>query len=301
MMTSRPAGRLVIAGIGEVLWDVLQDSEELGGAPINFAYHAGALGAEAYAISCVGDDRRGTAALHELAKRSVSTEYITVLPGATTGYVLAEVDSRGIATYTFPDDVAWDRLVIADATAELGKRLNAICFGSLAQRSPISRQAIMNYLGKVGPATLKVFDLNIRQHFYNREIIEMSLDIADVLKLNDDEIVVLGGMFGLTGNQDTQMRQLVERFSLRLGVLTRGGNGSLLVSPGSVSDHPGYPANIVDTIGAGDSFTAATVLGFLKGLSLAQINDQANRIAAYVCSCQGAMPSLPEEMVMRSC
>jgi len=298
-MKNELSERLVIAGIGEVLWDVLKESEELGGAPVNFAYHAGALGAEAYAISCVGDDRRGMAALEELTKRSVSTDYITVLAGATTGYVLAEVDAHGVASYTFPDDVAWDRLVIADTTAQLGKRLSAVCFGSLAQRSPISRKAIVDYLAKLGPTTLKVFDLNIRQNFYSREIIETSLEMADMLKLNDDEIVLLGRMFGLDGDQKNQMRQLVERFSLRLGVLTRGGNGSLLVSPESVSDHAGYPAKIVDTIGAGDSFTAATVLGFLQGHALDQINDHANRVAAYVCSCQGAMPALPDEMSLR--
>lgn len=300
-MKNEISERLVIAGIGEVLWDVLQDSEELGGAPINFAYHAGALGAEAYAISCVGDDGRGIAALKELTKRSVSTDYITVLAGATTGYVLAKVDSQGVASYTFPDDVAWDRLVIADTNGTLGQRLSAVCFGSLAQRSPISRKAIVDYLAKLGPNTLKVFDLNIRQNFYSREIIETSLEMADVLKLNDDEIVLLGRMFGLGGDEKKQMSQLVERFSLRLGVLTRGGKGSLLMSPENISDHAGYPAKIVDTIGAGDSFTAATVLGLLKGHSLDQINDHANRVAAYVCSCQGAMPPLPEDMLIRSC
>lgn len=300
-MKNEISERLVIAGIGEVLWDVLEESEELGGAPINFAYHAGALGAEAYAISCVGDDGRGTAALEELTKRSVSTDYITVLAGATTGYVLAKVDSQGVASYTFPDDVAWDRLVIADTNGELGQRLSAVCFGSLAQRSPISRKAIVDYLVKLGPNTLKVFDLNIRQNFYSREIIETSLEMADVLKLNDDEIVLLGRMFGLGGDEKKQMSQLVERFSLRLGVLTRGGKGSLLMSPEKISDHAGYPANIVDTIGAGDSFTAATVLGLLKDHSLDQINDHANRVAAYVCSCQGAMPPMPEDMLIRSC
>lgn len=300
-MKNELSDKLVIAGIGEVLWDVLEESEELGGAPINFAYHAGALGAEAYAISCVGDDRRGAAALKELENRSVSTEYITVLAGAKTGYVLAQVDAQGVASYTFPDDVAWDRLVIADEKGKLTSRLSAVCFGSLAQRSEISRKAIQNYLVGLNPDTLKVFDLNIRQKFYSRDIIETSLEMADVLKLNDDEIELLSGIFGLVGDQKTQMRQLMEQFSLHLVVLTRGNNGSLLMSPEGISDHAGYSARIVDTIGAGDSFTAATVLGLLKGYTLDQINDQANRIAAYVCSCKGAMPVLPEELVMRLC
>jgi fructokinase len=293
-MRVEQAARPVIAGIGEVLWDVLEDSEELGGAPINFAYHAGVLGAEAYAISCVGDDGRGAAALKALAERSVSTECITVLPGATTGYVFAQVDAQGVASYTFPDDVAWDRLVIGDAAEKLAQRLDAACFGSLAQRSPVSRKAILDYLTRLGPTTLKVFDLNIRHNFYGREILETSLEMADVVKLNDEEIALLGRMFGLAGDQEARLGRLVERFSLRLGVLTRGGRGSLLISPDGVSDHPGYPTKSVDTIGAGDSFTAATVLGFLQGYSLDRINEHANRVAAYVCSCQGAMPRLPQ-------
>lgn len=297
-MSDNRLGKPIIAGIGEVLWDVLEQSEELGGAPINFAYHAGALGAEAYAISCVGDDQRGRAALEELRKREVSTEHITELPGATTGYVLARVDEQGVASYEFPDDVAWDRLQIAATTRSLANSLNAICFGSLAQRSEVSQKAIQGFLEGLRGDSLKVFDLNIRQDFYTEEVIRASLQLADVLKLNDDEIVLLAEMFDLNGDQENQMRLLVERFSLRLGVLTRGGKGSLLVSPDEVSSHGGYKAKVVDTIGAGDSFTAVTVLGLLKGYGLDHINEHANRVAAYVCSCQGAMPPLPDDLIV---
>jgi fructokinase len=297
-MESNEIRKPVIAGIGEVLWDVLDQSEELGGAPVNFAYHAGALGAEAYAISSVGDDQRGRAALLELQKREVRTEYITELPGAVTGYVLAKVDSAGVATYEFPDDVAWDKLQITEQTMALAKKLNAVCFGSLGQRSRVSRKAIHGFLGGLPKESLKIFDLNIRQNFYTEEIIRTSLQLADVLKLNDDEIVLLSEMFNVYGDERNQMRQLVDHFSLRLGVLTRGDKGSLLVSTGEVSDHEGYPSKVIDTIGAGDSFTAATVIGLLKGYSLDDINEHANRVAAYVCSCQGAMPPLPDHLLI---
>lgn len=285
----------IIAGIGEILWDVLESSEELGGAPVNFAFHAGALGAEAYAISTVGDDDRGKAALEKLRQRKVSIEHITVMPGATTGYVLAQVDSEGVAAYTFPDNVAWDRIQIHDKTRNLAGRLDAICFGSLAQRSDISRLAITDYLKNVQQTTLKVLDLNLRQQFYTSEIIRDSLNLADVLKLNDDEILHIAEMEHLKGNDESKLKMLVERYSLQLAALTRGGQGSLLVSAAQVSNHPGYQAEVVDTIGAGDSFTAATILGLLKGYSLDEINDHANRVAAFVCSQKGAMPALPDD------
>ncbi|MFV0437688.1 MAG: carbohydrate kinase family protein [Desulfopila sp.] len=287
------ATRPVIAGIGEILWDVLGQDEELGGAPINFAYHAGALGAESYAISCVGDDERGRNALAELRKRRMSTGCVCELPGAITGYVLATIDGAGSASYTFPDNVAWDRLTINERSWQLAPRLDAICFGSLAQRSAVSRNAIHHYLCQLEEGVLKVFDINLRQQFYTEEIIRDSLALADVVKLNDEEMVLLGAMLGLAGGEEEMLGRLVENYGLRLAVLTRGGKGSLLVSADQYANHRGYPAEIIDTIGAGDSFTATTVLGLLNGYSLARINEHANRVAAHVCSCQGAMPSLP--------
>lgn len=294
-MRENDSGRFNIAGIGEVLWDVLEDSEELGGAPINFAYHAGALGANGFAISSVGDDRRGERALDELRTRNVSTAHISVLPGATTGYVLARIDAEGVASYQFPDDVAWDRIEFSADTSLLAAKLDCICFGSLAQRSEHSRRMIMQYLRTVKPDCLKVFDLNLRQDFYSEEIIRASLEVADVLKLNDDEIGCLAEMEKLAGGPNEQLRQLVRMYGLQLAVLTRGGAGSLLVTIDQMSDHPGYQADVVDTIGAGDSFTAATALGLLSGHELARINEHANRVAAFVCSQRGAMPRLPAE------
>ena len=288
--------KFIIAGIGELLWDVIEDSEELGGAPINFSYHANGLGAKGYAISTVGDDKRGKAALAVLEQRNMSTEYITVLENAVTGYVLARVDDKGIASYEFPDDVAWDQLTLTETAMSLAKEVDAVCFGSLGQRSPKARQAIISFLQATRPDTLKIFDLNLRQHFYNAEIIQKSLELADILKLNDEELEVLGDMNNMKGDESSLLKQLVKKYKLQLTVLTRGGKGSLLVSPTEISGHPGYPTNIVDTIGAGDSFTAATALGLLKGYSLATISDHANRVAAFVCSQKGAMPVLPADL-----
>lgn len=293
-MENETTKKPVIAGIGELLWDVFNTSEKLGGAPVNFAYHAGALGAESYPISTIGDDDRGKAALVELQNHGVSTDHITVLRGALTGYVRAQVDSQGVASYTFPDNVAWDRIYLKEKTMLLAEKLDAICFGTLVQRSESSREVVENYLKILGKKTLKVCDLNLRQQFYSKEIIHSSLEYADVLKLNDEEIIRVAELEHLTGDEEAQLRLLVERYGLQLAVLTRGAHGSLLVSPSAVSNHPGYDADIVDTVGAGDSFTATTILGLLQGYSLDTINDHANRVAAFVCSQQGAMPYLPE-------
>ena len=287
---------LVIAGIGEVLWDVVADIETLGGAPINFAYHAAQLGATALAISSVGDDERGKRAVSTLAKRGLATAHLTIIEGAETGYVQASVDPDGVASYVFPDEVAWDRIRIDSRTMSLVPQLDAVCFGSLAQRSVQSRSAIQRFLDSLQSTVLKVFDLNIRQSYYSTEVIRGSLEQANVLKLNDEEIIMLARQEDLQGSVEAKLRLLVERYRLSLAVLTRGGHGSLLVSPTAISDHPGYQTKVVDTIGAGDSFTAVTAVGVLRGYSLDVINERANRVAAHVCSRRGAMVPLPEEL-----
>ena len=288
--------KLVIAGIGEVLWDVVGNSETLGGAPVNFAYHARQLGCEACAISSIGYDRRGDRALQILAENGVNVSHITRVEGAPTGYVQARVDSDGVADYKFPDYVAWDQIRIDPLTEELATTIDAICFGSLAQRSELSRTTIVRYLQQLNSDVLKIFDLNLRQNFYSSQIIRSSLRSANILKLNDAEIDLVAGLEGLEGVLDQQMRQLAERYDLSLVILTRGKQGSLLVSLDEVSEHPGCQVDIVDTIGAGDSFTAVIAVGMLKGYSLDKINEHANLVAAYVCGRQGAMVTLPESL-----
>ena len=284
-----------LIGLGELLWDILPEGEQLGGAPANFGYHAAALGAEGFTVSTVGRDDRGARALRELAGKGLVTDGIAVSDRWPTGYVEAKLDGQGIASYHFPDNVAWDHLIINDAAQAAAARAAAVCFGSLCQRSADSRRAIERFLGQMPASALKIFDVNLRQHFYSEEILRFSLDQADVVKLNDDELPVVAGLFRLSGGQEEQMLQLRQMFGLRLVILTRGGKGSLLVAAAGVSDHPGVPTELVDTIGAGDSFTATVAVGLLLGLPLAEINGLANRLAAFVCSRTGAMPAIPAE------
>lgn len=295
-MNSTEKSRYMVTGIGEVLWDIVGGHETLGGAPVNFAYHAGQLGAQSWPVSAVGVDKRGRRAIASLQSHGIATDHIIEVEGVMTGYVMAAVDGDGVASYTFPDNVAWDHLQIAPKTLELAARLDAVCYGSLAQRSARSREAIHRFLGALPPTALKIFDLNIRQDFYSKNIIHDSLITADILKLNDDELTLMAGLEDLSGAEEEQMRQLMERFDLSLVALTRGAGGSFLMSPDQVSEHPGFTTEVVDTIGAGDSFTAVTAIGVLNGYSLQRINEQAGRVAAYVCSKKGAMVDLPDSL-----
>lgn len=286
-----------IAGIGELLWDVLPDGEVIGGAPVNFAYHVSALGAKGIPITTIGGDARGQKALAELQKRGVDIAAIAISDEYPTGYVSVVLDKEGKASYLFPDELAWDHLLINDYAARLNTRLDAICFGSLAQRSERSRQVIYEYLNSLRPETVKVFDINLRQDFYSGQVIENSLAQADILKLSEEELPVLADLLALQESSDTWLQVLIKRYDLAMAILSRGDKGSLLLTPDNYSEHPGIVTQVEDTIGAGDSFTAATIIGYLRGLPLDEINEQANRVAAYVCSQQGGMPHLPEFLI----
>jgi fructokinase len=286
--------KFTIAGIGELLWDVLPEAEVIGGAPVNFAYHVTALGAKGIPVSTIGNDARGRKALEELLKRGVDTSAISMTEDFATGYVTASLDNEGKASYDFPDEVAWDHLQINGYAENLQKSLDAVCFGSLAQRSEHSRRAIYGFLDTLDKETVKIFDINLRQDFYSEKVIRNSLKRTDILKLNEEELPVLAALTGLNGPSDKWLRVLVEKYHLQMAILSRGGSGSLLLTPASSSDHPGVATHIKDTIGAGDSFTAAATIGFLQGLPLHEINESANRIAAYVCSQRGGMPPMPE-------
>lgn len=286
--------KLIIAGIGELLWDVLPEAEVIGGAPVNFAYHVTALGEKGLPISTIGRDTRGERALAELQKRGVDTSAISISDEYPTGYVIAEVDKEGKASYNFPDEVAWDYLVLNEYAANLRMNLDAVCFGSLAQRSEHSRRVIYNFLDALRPETVKVFDINFRQDFYSRQVIESSLQRTDILKLNEEELPVLARLLDLQEPGDRCLPLLIKKYHLKMTILSMGDSGSLLLTPDSSSKHSGIVTHVQDTIGAGDSFTAAATIGYLQGLSLDDINEQANRVAAYVCSQQGGMPPLPD-------
>ncbi len=285
-----------ILSLGEVLWDLMPSGPVLGGAPANFAIHARALGADASLVSRIGDDALGHDILNRFQANGFPTGLIAVDPTAKTGVVEVRLGGDGQPVYVIHEDTAWDRLA-ADASAmEAAAGASAVCFGSLAQRSKASREAIRALVQATPKDALRVFDINLRQDYYSPEVLESSLELANVLKLNDTELPILAGQFSLTGDTRAQLAQMAERFKLYAVVYTRGGSGSLLLVEGVFDEHAGIATTVSDTVGAGDSFTAATVMGLLAGWPLHEINQTANEVASFVCSQSGATPTLPEAL-----
>lgn len=290
--------QLVIAGIGEVLWDVYPDAARFGGAPANFASHAAALGAEAWMASAVGIDELGRSAQDTLERAGVQCGTIARDRDHETGQVLVTLDSSGQASYRFATDSAWDHLEWSVPLESLALRCDAVCFGTLGQRSTTSRATIQRFVRTAPPAALRMFDVNLRQHFFDQATIQSSLEIASAVKLNEDELPIVARLCGIGGSTPRQMlRELVERYGFRLAALTCGADGALLIAGNEESTCPAVPAKIVDTVGAGDAFTATLVPDFLRGLPLAEINRHANAVASFVCSQAGAVMSLPDYLV----
>jgi fructokinase len=287
--------RCKVVAVGEVLWDLLPSGKQLGGAPANFACHARVLGADARLVTRVGHDPLGREALERLRLLGLPTDTVGEDAEAPTGTVDVEVGSDGQPHFTIRQDVAWDRLTADAAALAAVAEADAVCFGSLAQREPRSRQAIRSLVGAAPSSAWRVFDVNLRPPFVVPEVLEASLGLANALKLNDQELPVLAGMLGLPGDARGGMAELARRYGLALVALTRGAAGSLLLAGGQWSDHPGVPAEVCDTVGAGDAFTAAVVVGLLARWPLDRINQAANEVAAFVCTRPGATPALPEE------
>jgi len=285
-----------IVGIGEILWDLLPSGKQLGGAPANFTCHAWALGAEARLVSRVGEDALGREIIERWGVRGILTDTIAVDKERLTGTVSVELDANGQPKYTIHERVAWDRIEADDAALDAVGRADAVCFGTLAQRTKSSRAAIAVLLAATRPDALRIFDVNLRPPFVARDVIVESMKPANVLKLNEHELPVLADIFSLSGSSAEQIAALAGRFGLRLVALTRGGEGSLLFGDGVLSDHPGLKATVLDTVGAGDAFTAALTLGLLHRWDLERINQHANEVAAFVCSQSGATPKLPEAL-----
>ena len=288
-----------IVGIGEVLWDLLPAGPQLGGAPANFAYHAHALGGHASVVTRIGDDNYGRDILHRFEEQGIADGAVQIDDVAPTGTVTVALSDKGIPNYIIHENVAWDRLIVTPAAIKAVRAADAICFGSLAQRSEISRATIQRLVAAVPAESLRVFDINLRQKYFSREVIEQSLRLANVLKLNDGELPVLASMFNLTGSTRQQIEWLAQKFGLQLVALTRGPAGSLLFKGGQWSDCPSEPIKVVDTIGAGDSFTAALVLGLLQKMELDEINSLADEVARHVCSSVGATVPLPKAICDR--
>jgi fructokinase len=286
----------VIIGVGEVVWDLLDGGPQLGGAPANFAFHARALGARAYVVSRVGDDSLGHDVMRRFREKSVSAELMQVDVARPTGTVAVTLQEDGVPHFNIREDVAWDWLEETATARQMIGRADAVCFGSLAQRCAAARAAIQQLMAVASPDTLRIFDINLRQPYYSREIIEQSLKLANVLKLNDKELPVLGDLFQIDGPARTQIEQLAARFSLRLVVLTRGAHGSLIFHHGRWSEQLPQAVQVVDTVGAGDAFTAALTMGLLNRMDLDEVHAGAAAVARYVCSRAGATPPLPEAL-----
>lgn len=288
---------MTVVGIGELLWDMLPSGKKIGGAPANFAYHVSQFGIPATVVSAVGCDELGDELMQELSQKPMGVFVDKV--NHPTGTVAVELAGKGMPTYDIKQDVAWDNIPFTPELEALAKRSQAVCFGSLAQRSDVSRSTIQKFISAMPdePGRLKIFDINLRQGYHTPQIIEKSLEVCNVLKINDEELEILGRMFDLPecGTKET-CRTLLERYNLDILVLTCGANGSWLFTPDAVSFKPTPKVEVADTVGAGDSFTAAFTAAILGGKTIDEAHELAVKLSAFVCTQHGAMPLHPESL-----
>lgn len=287
----------MVVGMGEALWDVLPEGKKIGGAPANFAYHVSQFGLPGYVVSAVGDDALGKEIVENFTSKGLN-QLIAEVP-YPTGTVQVEIDQAGIPQYDIKENVAWDNIPYTDSLEALAKRTKALCFGSLAQRNVVSRETINRFLDAMPQSddSLVVFDVNLRQGFYNKEILCNSMSRCNILKINDEELVTVSRMFGYPGiDLQDKCWILLGKYNLKMLILTCGINGSYVFTPGNVSFQPTPKVEVADTVGAGDSFTAAFISSILKGRSVQEAHSRAVRTSAYVCTKKGAMPILPAEL-----
>jgi fructokinase len=296
----------LILGIGELLWDMLPEGPQLGGAPANFAVMAGRLGNHAAVLSRIGRDALGREAVELLDPLPADTSFLEVDPEHETGQVTVEFEG-GQPHYRIHEPAAWDFMELTDDWVQLAERADAICFGSLAQRAKESRQTIQTLAAQTSAKCARIFDVNLRAPFFSGEVIQESLELATVVKMNDAEVPQVLALLGLATDEDSTTEwlrhgadKLLDEFpALEMVAVTRGAHGSLLVGRDEWSEHPGYPVNVADTIGAGDAFTAAMTHYLLHGANLATLNEAGNRWGGWVASQSGAMPVLPDTARMR--
>ncbi len=286
-------GKYTVVGVGELLWDLLPSGKQLGGAPANFAYITKLLGDAGIPASRIGNDALGDEAIERLHQLGLDSSFVGRDAAYPTGTVKVEIDERGQPCFEILQPVAWDFLEWAREWKGLAAEADAVCFGSLAQRSPQSRETILSFVRATRPESLRVFDVNLRQNFYSRHVLAESMKLATIVKLNHEELPKIMRLFELEnrGEQDSAQR-LRSLHDLELICVTRGNHGSLLVSADDSSEHPGFRVKVADTVGAGDAFTAALVHGYLRKTPLSKINETANRVGAWVASESGATPAL---------
>lgn len=286
--------------MGEALWDMLPEGKKLGGAPANFAYHVSQFGLESCVVSAVGDDPLGQEILDSFKAKGLKGRIATV--PYPTGTVQVELDSDGVPCYEIKEGVAWDNIPYTDELEKLASETRAVCFGSLAQRSIVSRETINRFLDAMpkDDDVLKIFDINLRQNFYTKETICNSLEKCNVLKINDEELVTVSRLFGYPGiDLKDKCWILLAKYGLKMLILTCGVNGSYVFVPGNVSFVETPKVEVVDTVGAGDSFTGAFVSAILSGLPVCEAHRLAVEVSGYVCTQAGAMPVLPESLLSR--
>jgi fructokinase len=282
--------RFKVVGLGEVLWDVLPTGKKLGGAPANFAYISSQIGNHGIVASRVGVDKNGREIMRSLEKIGVGVSHIQTDAEHSTGTVSVSL-ANGQPSYEIKENAAWDFLKLTEDWRDLAKTCDAVCFGTLAQRNAVSRHTIQEFIKLVKTDCLRIFDVNLRQNYFSPDVVKDSLNLADVVKLNHEELPKLAEMFAINSlNQMEQAKKLCGKFKIRFMCLTRGGKGSLLLTENEASEHCGIKVEIADTIGAGDSFTAAMTNGILRGWHLDEINEKANRVGAFVAAQIGAMP-----------
>ncbi len=285
-----------IIGFGEILWDLLPDGKQLGGAPANFAYVSSQLGNHGIVLSRVGDDELGRAILDELRSKNLSTDNIQIDEKHQTGIVNVSLDG-GQPSYEIVENVAWDFLKLSDEWRKIAETSDAVCFGSLAQRNPVSQKTICEFINLT--KKLRIFDVNLRQQFFSPKVLRKSLNLANVVKLNHEELPIIAEMFEIkTINPIKTAQRLLAQFGLKLICVTRGANGSFLVTKKEISENAGLKIQVKDTIGAGDAFTAALAHGILRRWQLNEINEFANKVGAFVASNTGAMPIFPKEFLL---
>ncbi len=287
----------IVVGMGEALWDVLPEGKKIGGAPANFAYHVSQFGLPSCVVSAVGDDALGKEIVGNFTSKGLN-QLIAEVP-YPTGTVQVEIDQAGVPQYEIKENVAWDNIPYTAHLESLAQRTKAVCFGSLAQRNVVSRNTINRFLDAMpqNEDTLVVFDVNLRQGFYNRDILCNSMKRCNILKINDEELVTVSRMFGYPGiDLQDKCWILLGKYNLKMLILTCGINGSYVFTPGNVSFQPTPRVEVADTVGAGDSFTAAFISSLLKGKSVTEAHSLAVRTSAFVCTAKGAMPILPSDL-----
>lgn len=289
--------KAVIVGLGEILWDMLPEGRQLGGAPANFAYHCHALGAEGLVVSAVGEDKDGIDIFNSLSELGIETSYLEKVKHYSTGTVSVQLSHDGHADYTIHSPVAWDYMHWSDSLSVLAKKCDAVCFGSLAQRNTVSRKTIQRFLEATSKECMRVFDVNLRQDYATVEIVRQSLKLANLLKLNDEELPRVVAMLGISESEETTLiNELISRYDLACVMLTKGSAGSTLYTKDETSFCESQDVTVVDTVGAGDSFTAAAVMGFIEGKTLKGLHQRASEIADYVCTQHGATPLLDRDL-----